>query len=70
MPEDWKSGVIVPLYKGKGERGVCGNYRGICLLSVVGKVYCRVVIERVRMKTEKWVGEEQGGFRKGRGCVD
>ncbi|MCP4337615.1 MAG: reverse transcriptase family protein, partial [Desulfobulbaceae bacterium] len=70
VPEDWKSGVIVPLYKGKGERGVCGNYRGICLLSVVGKVYCRVVIERVRERTEKWVGEEQGGFRKGRGCVD
>ena len=28
-PEDWKSAVIVPLYKGKGERSECKNYRGI-----------------------------------------
>ena len=29
--EDWRSGVIVPLYKGKGERTECTNYRGISL---------------------------------------
>ena len=33
--EDWRSAVIVPLYKGKGERTECKNYRGISLLSVV-----------------------------------
>ena len=27
-PEDWRSAVIVPLYKGKGERTECSNYRG------------------------------------------
>ena len=37
VPEDWKSTVIVPLNKGKGERLECKNYRGIRLLSVVGK---------------------------------
>ena len=26
MPEDWISAVIVPLYKGKGERTECKNY--------------------------------------------
>ena len=39
MPEDWRSAVIVPLYKGKGEKSECKNYRGISLLSVVGKIY-------------------------------
>ena len=34
MPEDWRS-VIFPLYKGKGERTECKNYRGISLLNVV-----------------------------------
>ena len=29
---DWRSAVIVPLYKGKGERTECKNYRGISLL--------------------------------------
>ncbi len=42
VPEDWKVRIIVPFYKVKGEEGVCGNHRGICLLS-------GIVIERVRM---------------------
>ena len=37
VPEYWRSAVIVPLYKGKGERCECKNYRGISLLSMVGK---------------------------------
>ena len=27
VPEDWRSGVTVPLYKSKGERSQCKNYR-------------------------------------------
>ena len=40
--EDWRSAVIVPLYKGKGERTECKNYRGISLLSMVGKIYAGI----------------------------
>ena len=36
--EDWRYAVIVPLYKGKGETIECSNYRGVCLLIVVGKI--------------------------------
>ena len=35
VSEDWKSVVIVPLYKSKGERIECKNYRVISLLIVV-----------------------------------
>ena len=45
-------------------------YRGICLMSVVGKVYSRVLINRVRKGTEAAISEKQCGFRKGRGRVD
>ena len=38
VPEDWRSAVVVPLYKGKGEGTECKNYRWISLLSVVGKI--------------------------------
>ena len=31
VPEDYRSALIVPLYKGKGERTVCKNFRGISL---------------------------------------
>ena len=48
----------------------CSNFRGISLLSVVGKVYGRVLINRIRDRTENVVAEMQSGFRRGRGCTD
>ena len=36
-PNDWRKAQIIPIYK-KGSRLECSNYRGISLLSVVGKV--------------------------------
>merc|ERR1712035_290651 len=70
VPSDWRSACVVPLYKGKGDKYECSSYRGISLLSIVGKVYERVLIERIRKGTEEVIGEEQCGFRRGRGCVD
>ncbi len=70
VPDDWKKAVTVPLYKGKGSRSECGSYRGISLLSVPEKVYERILTERLMEVTEGKVSKEQGGFRKGRGCVD
>ena len=61
---------MVPIYKGKGERTECKNYRGISMLSIGGKVYGRVLVDRVVKETEGRISDEQGGFRKGRGCVD
>ncbi len=70
VPEDWRKAIIVPLYKGKCNRDECNNYRGISLLSVPGKIYGRILNERIMKITDKSVGDEQGGFWKGRGCVD
>src|SRR5678815_4455924 len=70
VPRDWRRAVIVPLYKGKGDKGNCRNYRGISLSSVVGKVYAGILVERVRRVTGRLIGEEQGAFRSGRECVD
>ena len=44
VPVDWVIACMVPLYKGKGDVHECRNFRGISLLSVVGKVYGRVLI--------------------------
>ena len=70
VPGDWCKAVIVPLYKGKGSRQDCINYRGISLLSVVGKLYAKVLIERVVNETDEKVWDAQAGFRKGMGCTD
>ncbi len=42
------SACIAPLYKGKGDKQECSNYRGISLLSVVGKLYGRVLINIIQ----------------------
>ena len=39
-------------------------------MSVVGKLYGRVLIKRVRARTECAIGEEKCRFRQGRGCMD
>ena len=62
--------MIFPLYKGKGERTEYKNYKGISLLSVVGKIYVGILIDRVRRVSEGLFDDEQGGLRVGRGCVD
>ena len=66
-PKDWRRGIIVPIHK-KGSRGVCKNYRGISLLSVPGKVFGKILNDRMRSITEGKIMEEQVGFRPGRGC--
>ena len=39
-------------------------------MSVVDKVFARVLNDRVKGLTEGSVMDEQGGFRSGRGCLD
>lgn len=70
VPEDWRKAVVVPLYKGKGSRQDAKNYRGISLLSIVSKLYAKVLIERVMQKTDQSIWDVQAGFRKGMGCTD
>ena len=70
VQEDWKSVVIVPLYKGEEERTECSNYRGISLQNVVGKIYSGILVDRVHKVTEGLIDDEQEMFRTGRGCVD
>ena len=70
VPEDWRSAVIIPLYKLKGEKSECKNYRGISLLSMVGKIYVGIPVDRVHWMTGELIGDEQGGFRGGWGFVD
>ncbi|CAG9108979.1 unnamed protein product [Plutella xylostella] len=70
VPRDWCRTVIVPLYKGKVSLQTCNSYRGISLLSIVGKLYAKILIERVVKETEEKIWDVQGGFRKGMGCTD
>ena len=50
----------------KGDREDSGNYRGITLLSVVGKVFCKVLNNRLVhcLDKEGVLHEGQAGFRE------
>ena len=70
IPKDERMGLIVPIWKRTGDVHDPGKYRGITLLSQVLKLLERVLDARIRRRVEGDFGEEQQGFRKGRGIAD
>ncbi len=68
-PKDWARMLVTPIHK-KGDKLNPGNYRAISLLSIPGKVFSRILLNRMKKKTEAATGESQFGFRPGRGTVD
>ena len=70
VPQDMRDANIVTLYKNKGDRSDCNNYRGISLLSVVGKVFARVALTKLQILAERTLPESQCGFRTGRSTID
>ena len=69
VPQDWKDAQLITIFK-KGDRKLCGNYRGISLLSIPGKVFARVLLNRLTSYAENFLPETQCGFRSGRGTAD
>ena len=70
IPPDWNKGIILPIYKGKGSPKDCRNYRGITLLSVPGKVFTTVLLNKVRDQLLAHRRMEQSGFTPGRSTID
>ena len=69
IPNDWAKGLIVKLPK-KGDKRMCDNWRGITLLSIPGKIFCRILLDRIDKAIDTRLRQEQAGFRKGKGCID
>ena len=70
IPQDMRNAKIVTLYKNKGERSDCNNYRGISLLSIVGKAFARVVLSKLQLLADRVYPESQCGFRAERSTID
>jgi len=68
IPEDWKSCMVLPIYKGKGDPMECGSYRGIKLLEHAMKVVERIFEDRIRQQIN--IDDMQFGFVKGKGTTD
>ena len=71
FPDRWSEGYIIPLHK-KGNPDDATNYRGITLLSCVGKLFTRILNNRLQNWAEKYnvYVEAQAGFRANMSTVD
>lgn len=69
IPSDWRRAIIAPIYR-TVENMECGSYMGITILSHGGKVYERILEQKLRAKVEKKLGDWQHGFRPNRHALD
>ncbi|VDL95520.1 unnamed protein product [Schistocephalus solidus] len=71
VPQDFKDATILHLYKRKGNWKLCDNYRGISLLNIAGKIFARILLNRLNGHLEQGLlPESQCGFRRHRGKND
>ena len=66
IPDDWRRGIILPFLKNKGNKEVCSNHRGITLLSIPGKLFAMILLERIIPTFHNHRRSEQAGFTAGR----
>ena len=71
FPELWVQCVIIPIFK-KGDKNDAGNYRGISLVSHVGKLFTSLINTRLLKWSEEHnvLSDAQFGFKPGFGTTD
>ena len=72
FPDCWKVSSVVPFFKNVGERSTAKNYRPVSLLSVVSKVFEKLVNNRIVDHLEKCglFSDFQYGFRSSQSTAD
>ena len=67
FPDVWKVAHVIPIYKQKGNRSSCKNYRPISLLSCVGKILEKCVQKHLVkfLKDHNIITPSQSGFTNG-----
>ncbi|KAK6764382.1 hypothetical protein RB195_024635 [Necator americanus] len=63
ISDQWKTSRTVLIHK-KGDREDLRNYRPICLLSVLYKVFTKIILTRISRTLDEAQPQEQAGFRK------
>jgi hypothetical protein len=63
FPDDWKLAKVTPVFK-EGNNADCGNYRPISVISVVAKLFEKLVYQQLRsfMTLNNILVEQQSGL--------
>ena len=71
-PKVWSTAILQPIYKHKGDINLPSNYRGISLLPIMSKIFCKIINNRLRYWAENnnIFSAYQAGFRKGMSTLD
>ena len=72
FPDCWKVSSVVPVFENVGKRSTAKNYRPVSLLSVVSKIFEKLVNNRIVDHLEKCglFSDFQYGFRSSRSTQD
>ena len=65
VPEELRTGLIVPIWKRKGDVQDPWKYRGFTIICHIMKLLKKILDGRTRNRVEKELGEEQQGFSRG-----
>ena len=72
FPDCWKVSLVVPVFKNAGESSTAKNYCPVSLLSVVSKVFEKLINKRIVDHLEKYglFSDFQYGFRSSGSTAD
>ena len=72
LPNEWHTGIIIPIFKNKGSRLHPENDRPITLLCCCSKLFTTLLNNRLSLFTEEHntISEAQTAFRKGYSTLD
>ena len=68
--KEWNIMTLLKIYKNKGDKKVCDNYRGIALLNATSKIFSRIILNRIQNLIDNQLLEIQAGFRPNRSTMD
>jgi len=66
FPNEWKNARVTPVYKNSGKRNDPSNYRPISVISVVAKVFERIIYDQLYdylLNNNDLLSTHQSGFR-------
>ena len=71
VPKEFRNAIYLSVFKNRGSETDCGNFRGISLLSVAGRILAWVILNRLITNiSEENLSEAQCGFRPNRSTSD
>ena len=70
FPTEWEKANVVPVHK-KSDKRILKNYRSISLLPIAGKIFERLLYDRIFefFMKNNLISKNNSGFRPGDSCI-